>query len=116
MIHEMNKQESLNNKNFVNLHQQNRKRKFNEMCSNNFETHNFKEHDIATVNRSNPFASNFQPLPTPQERKKFQVKPGQDSSHYLTDEDLENFLTKLEKSNSREEMKNLLSDFLSMKN
>jgi len=89
MIHDINLHESKNNKDFVNLHQQNRKRRFDEINNSNISTPN----EI-----SNGIMQNIN------EKRKFIVPSKRSQESNLSEEDLDKLITGLDRFKNRKEM------------
>merc|ERR1711976_196701 len=100
IIKESNIQESTQNKNFVNMHQQNRKRRFDEMASS---THTLSRNtENVSVQNENL------------ERKKFFARgPSQNANNKISDDDIERLMSDLDTKRSRNEIKDHLKVFCS---
>lgn len=93
MAQEMNEKESSSRRDFVNLHQQNRKRRFCDISNSNNLQQNKTENLGLTI-----------------ERKKVEVKSK--NSCTSTEEDIEKMLRGLEQMKSRDEVKSYLKNFV----
>jgi hypothetical protein len=100
MIHEFNSKQAKENKEFVNLHQHNRKRRFNDI-NNSF---NFGRNEGEGINQGGMVAPR---------RNLIRPKINDMGTNTISDDDLEKLLGEFDKMQSRNEIKDLLKSFFS---
>jgi hypothetical protein len=111
MVHEMNRNESVVNKDFVNLHSQNRKRRFNEINTPIHIQSNQINHNQRQLT-SNQIINRENKTEIIQDRKTFQFVKNNKINETLNNNELERILIQLEKLKSRDDVKEYLKSFI----